>query len=389
MHEKPTRQSPETQEKPASRSTPSTQEQATKRAASEYEEARHATRQGARDTTGATRQQGASGADQATSRGCPDAYSVNVPVPSTGGLVREGGVTSRSRELPHPHSPLDASSASQETDGPARVSTVPAGAGDRFPCTGVENSHQRREGRVVCPTPIYMLHTIEKRLLVLPCKQRKCPVCGPQRWKPYQQARYMSGLDKVNPDLLKVFTLTAPGADKLPGPREVYEWNEQAGECWERFVRLLRAEFPGSEIEVWKVWEHQRKTRAALHCHGIIRGLRWIPMETLRGIAVAAGFGPRIQLERCKVEKGGVRGLLGYFSKYLLKAVEEWASVKHVITSSRGWAIDWKQRNQEKRASEWIWISERDAIPFLKTYVAYETWGDGRADVLGPPENSA
>jgi len=193
----------------------------------------------------------------------------------------------------------------------------------------------------------------------------------------------MAGTERVAPDQLKVFALTAPGKDQLPGPREVYAWNEQAGEYWERFVRLLRAEYPDKEIDVWKVWENQG--RGALHVHGVIRGLKWIPMEVFRRIAVEAGFGPRIQLEACKVSKGGVRGLLGYFSKYLLKAVDEWASVRHVITSSRGWAIDWKRRRKERRASEWIWISERDALPLVTYWVPVDVREGSRVDVLGPP----
>lgn len=267
--------------------------------------------------------------------------------------------------------------------GQAPSSSAPA----RFLDIGLENSHRESKVRVIarveCPSPVYIMHESKALLAVLPCKRRRCPVCGPGRWKPYQQARYMSGLEKVRPDLLKVFTLTAPGSDKLPGPREIYLWNEQAGECWERFVRLLRAEYPQTEIELWKVWEHQE--RGALHCHGILRGLRWIPMETFRAIAVAAGFGPRIQLERCKVERGGVRGLLGYFSKYLLKAVNEWRYKRHVITASHGWAIDWRRRNEEKRASEWVWLSARDAGPLLAYYVPVDTWQGGRVDVLGPP----
>jgi hypothetical protein len=212
---------------------------------------------------------------------------------------------------------------------------------------------------------------------------RKCPVCGPARWKPYQQAKFMAGTGKVSPELLKVFALTAPGNDQLPGPREIYAWNEEAPERWEKFVRLLRAEFPDKELDVWKVWEKQ--ARGALHVHGAIRGVKWIPMETFRQIAVLAGFGPRVQLEACKVSKGGARGLLGYFSKYLLKAVDGWSSVSHVITSSRGWAIDWKRQRREKKESSWIWVSERDALPLSTYWVVVDCREGSRVDILGPP----
>jgi hypothetical protein len=195
----------------------------------------------------------------------------------------------------------------------------------------------------------------------------------------------MSGVEKMPVQILKVFTLTAPGADVLPGPREIREWNEGAPDRWERFVRLLRDTFPNMEIDVWKVWEKQQ--RGALHAHGLIRGPRFIDMEVFRALAVSAGFGPRVGLEACKVSKGGVRGLLGYFSKYLLKAVEAWRSGSHVITASRGWQIDWKRRSKEKRVSEWAWISERDALPLLNYYVSIDG-KDGRVDVLAPPEIS-
>jgi hypothetical protein len=193
----------------------------------------------------------------------------------------------------------------------------------------------------------------------------------------------MAGVDKVSPELLKVLTLTAPGKDRLPGPKEVRLWNEQAGECWERFVRLVRVAYPEADVELWKVWETQE--RGALHVHGLIRGVKWFNLKEFGAIVVAAGFGPRFSLEACKVSKGGVRGLLGYFSKYLLKAVDGWEGKNHVITSSRGWAIDWKRRRQEKRESEWIWISARDAVVFVNSWVPVDGRPESRVDVLGPP----
>jgi hypothetical protein len=195
----------------------------------------------------------------------------------------------------------------------------------------------------------------------------------------------MAGLDKVSPDLLKVFCLTAPGNDVLPDMKAVDEWNDQASEHWERFVRLLRDAYPGKEIELWKVWEYQKKSRRALHAHGLIRGLKWIDMETFRACAVGAGFGPHIRLEGCKVSRGGVRGLLGYFSKYLLKAVEDWTLRKHVITSSRGWALAWRRRVVEKRPCSWRWICERDAVVFLKMWSIEKHRPGSRVDVFGPP----
>jgi hypothetical protein len=253
--------------------------------------------------------------------------------------------------------------------------------GGSYPSTGRENSH--REARVTCPTPVYLLHRTEKRLMVLPCKRRSCPVCGPGRWKPYQQAKYMSGVDDVPIEQLKVLTLTAPGADELPDWRAIDAWNQGATDRWEKFIRLLSKEYPGAEIEYWRVWEYQR--RGALHVHAILRGLRWIHLQALHRIAKQAGWGDRLRVENVRKECGGHRGLLGYMTKYLLKGIDTWRVSRHMITCSRAWPRGWTRPGPRVPLDEWMWVSPQAVTGWLNGWVLLEGRPGARVDIMGPP----
>jgi hypothetical protein len=186
----------------------------------------------------------------------------------------------------------------------------------------------------------------------------------------------MAGVDGANPRELKAFTLTAPGtaelvamwqaeggnADELPEDTWVATamawWNDGAAQRWTEFLRRMRRDV-SARLEAWKVGELQ--VRGAIHYHGLFRGARFIPMETMRANAVAAGFGWRIGLERVREERGGSRALLGYFTGYLLKAVGEWTRRAYVITMTHGWRVVWRPRRKNPSPlNAWEFVSERE-----------------------------
>jgi hypothetical protein len=106
-----------------------------------------------------------------------------------------------------------------------------------------------------------------------------------------------------------------------------------------------------------KVAEYQR--RGLLHFHGLIAGIRWVDLDWLKDLAQRHGFGPRLEFH---APRGSHRALVGYFTKYLLKGVTDFAPdelanhVMHVTTSSHGWAPDWLPRRRPVEPSPWRWV---------------------------------
>jgi hypothetical protein len=147
----------------------------------------------------------------------------------------------------------------------------------------------------------------------------------------------MAGFDGVEPGEILLLTLTAPGE---PGLAHV--WNRTASIRWNAFITYLRRAFPGACIEFWKVGEIQE--RGLVHYHVVLRGLRFLPVELLRRLAVQAGFGPWVWIGRPERAKGGVKGLLGYYGKYMVKGTRRWWLMQHVVTHSRSWRQNWVQR---------------------------------------------
>jgi hypothetical protein len=153
-----------------------------------------------------------------------------------------------------------------------------------------------------------------------------------------------------------MFTLTAPGGDL-----DCDEWNPDAPRRWDRFRRsvsdLIPDVLPYSARDdrrrspaFWKVGEFQR--RGALHFHGLFRGLPFLPVELVRAAAVRAGFGPRLEWHAPR----DVAGLGRYYSKYVLKDVEQWPRGHRVVTYSRDWARGWKGRSGG--SGEWIRVPQ-------------------------------
>jgi hypothetical protein len=184
------------------------------------------------------------------------------------------------------------------------------------------------------------------RRIDLCCGGRRCRHCGPLHWKRRAVARFLSGL--VEGESYTMLTLTAPGGDL-----DVDEWNPGASQRWDRFrsavTRLCetpartsaRHPFPlrRRSPAFWKVGEFQQ--RGALHFHGLFRGLPFVPIELVRAAAVRTGFGPRLEWHA----PHNLAGLGRYYSKYVLKDVDQWPRGFRVVTYSRDWAVGWKGRS--------------------------------------------
>jgi hypothetical protein len=164
-------------------------------------------------------------------------------------------------------------------------------------------------------------------------------------WKRRELARFLAGL--VGGGVYTMFTLTAPGGDL-----DCDEWNADAARRWNGFriaitrlaesaaVRRTRS-LPSARRSppFWKVGEFQQ--RGALHFHGLFRGLPFVHVELVRASAVRAGFGPRLEWHA----PHNLAGLGRYYSKYVLKDVEQWPRGHRVVTCSRDWAVGWKGRS--------------------------------------------
>jgi hypothetical protein len=159
-----------------------------------------------------------------------------------------------------------------------------------------------------------------------------------------------------------MFTLTAPGGDL-----DCEVWNVDAGRRWHRF-RDAVSDLAGSAARpsadssqarrrspaFWKVGEFQK--RGAIHFHGLFRGLPFLPIEVVRAAAVRAGFGPRLEWHA----PSNAAGLGRYYSKYVLKGVEQWPRGHRVVTHSRDWAKGWKGRSAS--SGEWIRVPRGRSI---------------------------
>jgi len=210
-----------------------------------------------------------------------------------------------------------------------------------------------------CPNPVHLVNSFSGRHVVLPCRRRRCAWCGPNHWKKFTQAKMMRGLEGVPREEILLLTLTAPGAASL-------RWNELAALRLNRFITALRRRFPGASIDYWKVGEYQE--RGLVHYHIVMRGLRFLPHEVLRSLAVRTGFGPRVGVMHPDPSKGGVRGLLGYYGKYLVKGLLRWDERSHVVSQSVCWAWGWQSKPRGCGCSGWYWVPDGAAAgQYLKS----------------------
>jgi hypothetical protein len=149
----------------------------------------------------------------------------------------------------------------------------------------------------------------------------------------------------------------------------VEQWNKGAPKRWDRLMMALRKRFKGADLQFWKVGELQE--RGLIHYHIILKGLGVLPQPVLKELAVRVGFGPVCWVERPREVRGGIRGLLGYYGKYLTKGVRAWdVKGQHVITHSQRWcrwAAKQKHGHGVRIAAdlfytyEWRWVGSPDA----------------------------
>ena len=202
-----------------------------------------------------------------------------------------------------------------------------------------------------CPDPVYLVNGSEGKYVKLPCRQRRCVVCGPGPWKRYMMRRIFSGLQGVEVGEVLLLTLTAPGGVDLT-------WNDEAGRRFGALMRELRRVFKGARLEYHRIGELHRG--GLIHYHIMLRGLRFLPHALLSRLCVRAGLGPVCWVARPDVRRGGVKGWVFYTAKYLTKGVFVWDLPQHVCTHSHGWSLDW--RRARERVGGWHWVgSEAEA----------------------------
>ena len=194
-----------------------------------------------------------------------------------------------------------------------------------------------------CPSPVVIFVDDPARKVKIGCGRRRCPACGPKRWKPRALAGLHSGLKGPEVEYLALL-LTAPG-DADPDA-----FNAEAASHWNHFVTLLRREYPGATLDFWKVGELQQ--RGHVHFHIVLRGLRFLPAATLRRLALAAGFGSFVGVKRPRDYPGGARSLGFYFGKYLLKDYARLGRYARIVTYSYRWRLTWTTYDKRSRGLE-------------------------------------
>ncbi len=237
--------------------------------------------------------------------------------------------------------------------GGGRSDDQPSTAAPTFPCSLYTLIADAR-----VPAQCFRRHSFysveDGRRIDLCCGGRRCRHCGPVHWKRRAVALFLSGL--VDGERFTMFTLTAPGGDL-----DCEEWNLGASRRWHRFRGAISDLVPDTlpysarddrrrSPAFWKVGEFQR--RGAIHFHGLFRGLPFLPVEVVRAAAVRAGFGPRLEWHA----PHSLPGLGRYYSKYVLKDVEQWPRGHRVVTYSRDWAEGWKGRSES--SGEWIRVPQ-------------------------------
>jgi len=242
------------------------------------------------------------------------------------------------------------------------------------PAPGVESPDH-------CNRGVELFDTERLEFVKVRCKRRQCSSCGPRHWVPKVTAQMRSGLGGPASNFV-VLLLTAPGDAELGTAAAMAEWNGSASRRWHRFMTILSRELRQGRIagarqrgrlEFWRVSELQR--RGAIHLHVVLRGVNFLPVEAVRRIAVAVGFGPFVGVKSPDASKGGTKGLRSYFSKYLLKAAATWAEPgQRIYSKSRGWALfapEWQSSVTSGRFMFIPWGSWCKAIAAVDRTASY------------------
>lgn len=133
--------------------------------------------------------------------------------------------------------------------------------------------------------------------------------------------------DYIRAGLERLHTGTVVGMLTLTEPSTPRTFGEHS-EAYGRFMRDLRVLQGCTKLTYLGVREFQK--RGAVHTHTVLPGWRFVPIETLRALAVAHGFGARINITTKTVTAAGgaegVTNLAAYLSKglgtYLRKNAE-------------------------------------------------------------------
>lgn len=128
-----------------------------------------------------------------------------------------------------------------------------------------------------------------------------------------------------------MLTLTAPGSDVLDSADAVVAWNAGVGRRWEAVCRGLMWHLPG--LEFARVFELQK--RGAAHVHAVVRSSARVTPARVRKLALAAGFGPKVQWEAVRSVGAASR----YLAKYLVKGGVRFPRGSRVLAFSRQWSL--------------------------------------------------
>lgn len=144
------------------------------------------------------------------------------------------------------------------------------------------------------------------------------------------------GLTVARDGTTSVFlTVTAPG--RLPGAYASWdEWNDSAPSRFASLMRTLRKRGAG-QLEYVRVLELHRARNGSrpMHVHALATDWRYVPIEVLRALVVAHGFGPRFQVEAVRSVEAASRYMV---SAYLSKSHETMPGRRYrVAQASRGW----------------------------------------------------
>jgi len=165
----------------------------------------------------------------------------------------------------------------------------------------------------------------------LPCGKRSCPVCRP-RWVRRGHLIILSGFDVwASAGDFRALTLTAPGMDRIGSADELVAWNASHGRRINSFLVMLRRLAPG--LEFVRVLELQR--RGAIHSHWIVRGASDLTEGQVRRLAIAAGFGHRVDWSAVRT----IGGLARYLAGYMMKSRDRFPLGTRVLVCSQGWSV--------------------------------------------------
>ena len=204
----------------------------------------------------------------------------------------------------------------------------------------------------------------------MPCGSWRCAMCCVRRRRQVMRRLGMGLEGAANP---KFLTLTSPAGDTPEASLRLLSAR------FEKLRRLVRRRGWRGEFEFGGVVELTK--RGIAHLHVLFRG-PWLPQATWSRLAVEAGFGEIVWVERASKGK-----LAGYVTKalagtdgralpgYVTKALVNPSSFpRHFrrVRFSRGWAPGWVVRPRRNPAAQGAspWELVRYGTPGMRVYLA-------------------